>query len=285
MTDCKLLDNKSDYAKFKQFYRDTIQQISEDSFYRRAVNHKFVHSIEVLHTGEKILRNTPELQNMSDEFCDYARKALLFHDVGRFRENLLRYQADLCEQKISAVSDVFDHCVLGYEVLKQVQEYNDLRILFAVRYHGKMMEDVKKSEMWQMVEKSSQKEDILNILYLVRDADKLANLLHIKNDGHLKKDLFYKQLSQPNRNGSLSDEVKAQFYDKKTILFSTVQTYADRVLMVLSWVFDFNYRYAVKVFYENGYGKFLFDELQQYHSDSADIKRVERILQSEFAGH
>jgi hypothetical protein len=60
-----------------------------------------------------------------------------------------------------------------------------------------MMSEVKQSPMWHEIEKlpPEQADEIKKILYLVRDADKTANLRVIKQEDHLRQDLFFKQLT------------------------------------------------------------------------------------------
>ena len=266
---------KSDFVVFKQYYQDVAKRIPDDSPFIKDIEHKFRHSVEVLHVGQKILENTPELNGCSRDFKDYAEKALLFHDVGRFKEALYRYRADKKHVKITAAG--CEHGLIGYNLMKKNDAYNDIRILFSLRYHGKMMENVRHSLLWKKIQKSTQRDDIVRILYLVRDADKLANLEHIKKDNHLTKDVFYRQLSKEALNAPISDIVKEQFLAKKTILFPTVYSFADRVLMVLSWIFDLNYQYTKKTFKRSSYDKYLLQELNIYHPNKEDLGEIEKL--------
>lgn len=269
---------RADFLEFKHYYQDVKQKFLADSFYLDFINHKFVHSVDVLHVGQTILSTTPELKNKTAEFKDYAQKALLFHDVGRFQEAFLRFQADNEQKGVAACSNLYDHGSIGYELLKNNPLYNDLRILFAVKYHGKMMEEVRSSLMMKEVELSPYEDDIIKILYLVRDADKLANLWVIKAENHLEKDIFYKQLTKEALKAPLSEEVKEQFFSQKTILFPTVHTFADRILYVLSWVFDFNYQVTKEIFAEKEYALFLFSLLVQYHKNQEDLDKIKKII-------
>jgi len=266
---------KQDFITFKQYYQEVAQKIPAASPFTRDVNHKFKHSVDVLHIGEKILKETPELSNCSPVFTDFAEKALLFHDVGRFKEALNRYQKD--KKHIKIAPSACDHGLIGYNLMKKNPAYNDMRILFALRYHGKMMNRVMTSKLWKEIANSPQRDDIIKILYLVRDADKLSNLKNIKKEEHLKKDVFYRQLSSKALNAPISEAVMAQFLARKTILFSTVFSFADRVLMVLSWIFDLNYEFTKQTFIKNGYDKYLLNELSQYHQNKEDLKKIQTL--------
>lgn len=265
---------REDLINFKQYYLKAESLIPADSFFRQSINHKYKHSIEVLNWGKKILQNTPEFTDVSAQFTKVAEQALLFHDVGRFEEAVKRYEVAKYGNLTADILAKFDHGLIGYDLLKNNPQYNDLRILFAVRYHGKMMEDVKASAMWQEVQNSPQKDDILQIFYLVRDADKMANFQAAKNYNHLQEDIFYKQLNDDAKTAPLTPVVKGQFMEKKIILSSTVKTFSDRLLQVLSWIYDFNYQYTKTVFLKDGCAQFLFDELAKYHTDKNDLQKI-----------
>ena len=263
-----------DLINFKHYYLANAPKVPADSFFRQSMNHKYKHSIDVLHWGKKILQNSPELSGVSDEFICYAEKALLFHDVGRFEEAVKRYEISKNNKLTRDMISQFDHGLIGYELLKDNPQYNDLRILFAVRYHGKMMQDIEALPEYREVLSLPQKDEILQILYLVRDADKLANLQAAKNHNHLKEDIFYKQLTDAAKTAPLTPVVKEQFMEKKIILSSTVKTFSDRLLQVLSWIYDFNYQYTKTVFLKDGCAQFLFDELAKYHTDKNDLQKI-----------
>lgn len=63
----------------------------------------------------------------------------MFHDVGRFEEGTLRYQAEQNKEYIAAASSQLNHGDLGYNTLLKNPLYNDPRILAAVKFHGLMM--------------------------------------------------------------------------------------------------------------------------------------------------
>lgn len=134
------------------------------------------------------------------------------------------------------------------------------------------------SEMWQNVVKSADRDEILQIFYLVRDADKIANLQTARKIDYLKQDIFYKCLSNDAKIAPLTSKVKEQFFTGKTVLSATVQTFADRLLQVLSWIYDFNYEYTKAVFINQGYVQFLFDELVKYHTDKTELQKIKEII-------
>jgi len=271
---------RKDFIAFKQYYREAVAKVPADAFYRQTINHKFKHSIEVLHIGQTILNETPELKNKSATFKRRAEIALLFHDVGRFEEAALQYADESQNKAVSATTNTYDHGLIGYNLLKENKKYNDHRILFALKWHGKTTSAVKASADWKEAEKRPDFNDLKQILFLVRDADKLANLYHIKTDNHLEKDLFYRQLTKEALNAPLSPAVLDDFYQKSTVLFPHVYSFADRVLMVISWIFDLNYETSKKIFKQNSYDTFLIKLLKKYHKNAADIAEIKQFIKN-----
>ncbi len=153
-----------------------------------------------------------------------------------------------------------------------------MRILFALRWHGKTMEEIYASDMYRQIKDSPQFDDIMQILYLVRDADKLANLYAAKEHDRLRRDLFYAQLPDAILNAPLSAEVKARFLAGKLVLSATLRSFADRILQLLSWIYDFNYPAAAEIFKQERYGEFLLDMLAQYHHNPQDLQQISAAL-------
>ena len=267
---------REDFIAFKNFYHDKICHIPSDSFYYQAINHKFVHSIEVLHFGQKILTQTPELKHQPPSFKRDAERALLFHDVGRFEENLRRYNASIKNNPTPVTKNYYDHCLLGYNMLKNNPHYNNKKILFAIRYHGKRIENIHTSVAWKKIEELPETEAIKNIFYLVRDADKLANLRSIKTDNHLTKDIFYKQLSNEALHAPISSAVKKQFMAGKTVSYASLYSFSDRILMILSWIYDLHFQTSKKIFKQEKYADFLIAQLAQYHHHPDDINAIKK---------
>lgn len=264
---------REDFLEFKKYYREAEAELPADSFFKQSIDHKFKHSISVLQIGKQIINKTPDLRNQSDDFKKVAQIALLFHDVGRFKEAVLRYNTP--DLKANAqILNQYDHGLIGYQKMKDNPRYNDVRILLAIYGHSKMMDDVKETLLWQGAENSRYSAEVKKILYLVRDADKLALLDGIKKEDRLRTDIFFKLLPQEALTAGISEKVKEQFFARRTIMSSTINSFADRILLVLSWIFDFNYVQTKVIFKQKEYTAYLLNLLAQYHPVSADIDEI-----------
>ena len=267
-----------DFLELKKHYREALAELPKGSFYYFTINHKFRHSIQVLRAGQEIINNTPELADISPKLRQDAERALLFHDIGRFHETVCIYRDNLKNIEVAAGSNKYDHGFIGYDILKEIPQYNYLRLLLAVKYHGKMMEQVKASDLWKEAEKSPDENAIKQILYIVRDADKLANLKVHKENNHLKEDSFYKQLSPEAKTAGISPQVMEQFENHQVVYFPTIYSYNDRVMMVLSWLFDFNFQYTRTVFLNDGYADYLLNELALNGVPNETINKLKNIM-------
>lgn len=267
---------KADFINFRQYYKQASAQIPSDDFYQGFIAHKVAHSMQVLKFGRKIIGQTAELADKSQDFITAAERALLFHDVGRFKEGVLRSQAEQKNQKIGAASLQFNHCDLGYDTLSHHPFYSDPRILAAVKCHGMMLEDAYKLPEWRKFMQMPQKKEIKRILFLVRDADKLANLYSIKNEQRLSHDLFYKQLTEELREAPLSSENVRQFFANQVVCFKNVRSWADRILMVLSWINDINYPVSHNMCRRMRCFEYLLAELDKVNSDKNLQQKIVR---------
>ncbi|MBR6356471.1 MAG: HD domain-containing protein [Alphaproteobacteria bacterium] len=265
---------QDDLINFKKFYNEAVQKVPTDSFYRQSVDHKYRHSIDVLHFGKEVLQKTPELAGKTPEFRKVAQQALLFHDVGRFEELVRLYEVEKNNGDLVAASKAQNHGIIGYDLLKDDERYNDMRILFAVRWHGQMPAEICGSEMYQAAQKLPQFTEITEVLRLVRDADKLANLHTIKEQDRLRKDIFYLHLSPEALNAPISEDVKAQFFAGQVVLTATLHSFADRIMQVISWIYDYNYTETKNIFKKHQFADYLLQNLAQYHHNADDIAKI-----------
>jgi hypothetical protein len=65
-----------------------------------------------------------------------------------------------------------------------------------------------------------------------------------------------------------------QFKQHQTVLFKNVYSFADRVLMVISWIFDLNYQRTKELFVEEAFGVYLLDLLSEYGVLPATVEKI-----------
>ncbi len=269
--------------KFKPIYA----QVKSDKNCRQFAAKKYRHSIQVLQIGEEIARKDKLLSRETPDFLDLGRKALLFHDVGRFEETANMFKENFFSKRDFWFSKKYDHGVMSYEMMKDEPEFNDVRILAALKHHGHMMEDFYTDEEFAYVRDPEINRQMILILKWVRDADKLANFYIQKYENNLKYDPFFLTMSDQVREAPLSSAVLTQFDAGRVVLTSTITSYCDRLLCNLSWIFDLNYQASYQICAEQGYFDMLLNVLAEYNHDSAlqqrIARRIHQVLESELS--
>lgn len=257
-----------DFINFKRYFKQAYLEIADNKFCTDFAKKKFVHSIRVLNTGRELIRQEPILQSLSPATKDFAEKALLFHDVGRFEEICQVYRHEDFKRRDIWFSRKCDHGLLSYQIAGSSPEYNDIRITLPLKHHGHMVEDFYADSQYQNISDASLRREIETILFIVRDADKLANFHIHKYEDNLRRDPFYLCMSDDVRNGAVSAGVMQEFQNHRVIRSALVKSYADRLVMVISWIFDLNFAHSLHLCINEGYLAFLFETLKQYNSDN-----------------
>jgi len=206
------------YKKRIIFYNDS--DIAKWQEYKR------IHSYEVLEVGLEIIKNTPELLNLSPEKLETGKCALLFHDIGRFYEY---------DNNHTLRRDI-KHGALGTQVLENLEKITDLNILLPVKYHDL----IDFSELYQNTEylklgKKEQQENLL-LLKLVKDADMLSNYRTQTKTGFFT-------IKQPNIlkiNPILIQNIK----DEQVASYTHIQSVLDLGLCITCWQFNLNFNYT-----------------------------------------
>ncbi len=257
-------DLKIFIAKFKPIY----EQVKNDKNCLLFLTQKYRHSIQVLQIGEEIAQKDKLLSQEGPDFLALGKKALLFHDVGRFAETAHLFEQGAFKNNDFWFSRKYDHGVLSYNMMKNENEFNDIRILAALKHHGHMMDVFYGDDEFAHISDPEIHRQMMQILKWVRDADKLSNFYIQKYENNLKLEPFFLTMSDQVRQAPISDAVWAQFDAGQVILTSTIKSYCDRLICFLSWIFDLNYRASYQICAEQGYFYILLNTLAEYNHDT-----------------
>ena len=266
--------NYENIEMFNQKFRPLYEKVADSDFCKTFASKKYRHSIQVLTIGCEIAARDEKLNTQSAEFRALGEKALLFHDVGRFMEIYKMYCDNAFADHGSWFSKKYDHGVLSYEMMKQEPEFDDPRILAALKHHGHMMEKYYADEEFQNIADKEIKRETDAILGWVRDADKLANYYIQRYEDNLKKDPFFITMSEEVKQAPVSPDCLAQFENHQVVLTGTIKSYCDRLLCCLSWIYDLNYRASYQICAEQGYFDMLLGVLDEYNHDKALQKKI-----------
>ncbi len=190
--------------------------------------HKLKHTFGVVHDINSILFNEKELWNfLSPDERSIIEISAILHDLGRFYQH--RDGRRLSNEE-------FDHGLEAVKILKNIPEFNNPIILFAIEEHNKFAIDYNNPYYQQLNEHDKKVAEIA--AKLVRDADKLENIKDFTYHG-LPERLFKFRSFEP-----LSENVKQAVKNKKTVLRSDMKTSSDRVVDFLAWIYDINYQFT-----------------------------------------
>ncbi len=213
------------------------------------------------------LRVVAEAQNIIADLGlepDEARPvemAALFHDIGRFPQ-FARYGT--FQDRMSV-----NHGLLGYKELRKNQLLPKLsradtkRILLTVLMHNRA----------QMVPGLPPGLD--RMLRIVRDADKLDVIAVLLKHFDLEQPSNASlTLGLPDNPATISPAALAQVRSGQMVRYEQMRCLNDFKLLLLSWVYDLNFRHTRKEFLERGYVRQLIGTLPE----SFDIERLEQQL-------
>lgn len=202
-------------------------------------NHKIRHSIWVLEYGRLILL---KINNISEEYKKDSEISFLLHDLWRFYQNN-------GEKVLSG--QIFEHGDSWYNIAKK--EWYDEEICLAIKYHNKL------SINWLYEEKSyinfskEQKEKTNFLVNITRDADKLENMIYtIYNLNHFLS-LDSSKPSFENIDFDITKECLYDILNKKLVDRKNEKTTLDKALVLISWVFDINFKETKDILIENDF--------------------------------
>lgn len=275
-----MLNLSPEIAILRQHYQETFNQVKDVDFYRIYADEKIRHSLQVIGAGNFIIKHEKTFQNRSPDFIRCAVMAYLFHDIGRFQEIRDLYNEHLRTGQCPCKSPGIDHGLNGWEILKQMPFYADPRIIIPVKHHGHMIEDFYADPEYNSLSDEQLRRDIEQIIFLVRDADKIANLHLLKYDRQIFRDLFYREEQSLQKFCKLTPEPLEVFFSCQPVNRSLVVTQADRILNIIAWIFDLNYQPSFDFLLRFGCVDFLQEQLAKVNNERNLQEKIAKTLKN-----
>lgn len=230
---------KIDTTKAENLLRDYYLQcrgkVHDSDFYSLFADEKMTHSLQVIGAGNYIMRHEPYFQTDRADLQRCAKLAYLFHDIGRFTEIERRYEEEPTPQR-------HKHAIYSCDILQRYPEYTRAEILLPIKYHSCMIEELYNAPEFLSIGDSQLKQDILHITYLVRDADKIANLYLMKTSEAQSDKVFNDLFLERKPFGDVSPAILEAFFAHKVAPLAEVVTANDWIVCYMSWIFDLNYK-------------------------------------------
>ena len=203
----------------------------------RMIAYKYNHSYRVVHQAEEICRSL-DLDNVER---DLASLIALLHDIARFRQwtnyNTFNPKKSLDHGKEGEIILFEEGEIKNYDCDKD--DYEIIRK--AIRNHNQYA-----------IEDGLNERELLHA-NIIRDADKIDILYAFST---------WKLLEIENDDSEISDEIRKQFFEHKSIDRNNIKTVNDRALAKIALIFDFNYDYSINRVYEEGYLDKIYEGLK-----------------------
>ena len=224
------------YLLLKDEFEKCMAEVNEQPQWSAYAREKWRHSMQVMGAGNYLVRRVQWLQDKSDKYIDMVKTAILLHDVCRFAEISARFRENI---------QSFNHGAVAAEFLQKIPEFNDVRIWLPIRHHGHLIEELYADKEYQNIKDKNLQEEVERICFIIRDADKIANLRMMAYEPDVLPLFLGKNKYVPQEDGVISDLVRRNAFGKTTIPRDPRSTIADRLAAYLSWFRDINYQYAI----------------------------------------
>ncbi|MBR1600485.1 MAG: HD domain-containing protein [Alphaproteobacteria bacterium] len=216
-------------------FNECYEIVKNDEFYRGYASEKWRHSKQVAGAGNYIIPKIEWLQKKSNNYVEMVKTAVLLHDVCRFTE---------IEHSFNKKGK-YDHGVGASILLRHTPMFNDIRIWLPIKHHGHRIEDLYNDEVYENIEDKGIQKEIELICFIIRDADKIANLNMLINEANIQHLFLGTSCGDKYKDGQISQIVKDSSFKEDTTPRFQGASQADHITGYLSWFFDINYQYSV----------------------------------------
>lgn len=267
-------------ALLQQSYQNCRNHVQDSPYYTLYADEKIHHSLQVIGAGNYILKHEKTFQNRDSDFILKAKLAYLFHDIGRFEEIKAKYDYAKENKGKSQPRGAYDHSIIGADVLRKLPSYNDPLIIIPVKHHGHLIDDLYTDEEFTSIKNEQLKKDIETILFLVRDADKVANFNLVKVEQERFAALFYGEAAKDKIKMTIAPELLEQFHRCEPISKFLQHNVAEEILGFIAWVFDMNYKPSFDFMCKAGGVDFLIERLGECTKDELLQQTVAKTIKN-----
>ncbi|MCQ2735040.1 MAG: HD domain-containing protein [Alphaproteobacteria bacterium] len=223
---------KEAYELLKEQYNACRQIVARDEYYLHFAKEKWRHSLQVMGAGNYLVRHIESLQNQSSDYIELVKTAVLLHDVCRFSEIVHLHHG----------VKGYNHGVAGSELLKNMPRFMDIRIWLPIKHHGHMIEDLYADKEYQSIKDKKLQKAVEEICFIIRDADKIANLHMLAEEPDMRS-LFFGE--ENFKEGLVSDGAKKEALSGVVVGREYRNNRTSSLVTYLSWYADINYRAAI----------------------------------------
>lgn len=256
-------------------FNECFDIVKDNDFYRGYALEKWRHSKQVAGAGNYIIPKIDWLKDRGASYVEMVRSAVLLHDVCRFTEIAYRFNN----------KGEYDHGIGASEFLKHTPMFNDIRIWLPIKHHGHRIEDLYNDEVYQNIDDKNLQKEVELICFIIRDADKIANLNMLTNEKNVLHLFLGHGSGDKYKDGQLSEitKEKAFIYDS-TPRFKEA-TVGDHITSYISWFFDTNYQYSIDYCKKLNIITKLFALFDEYCSDEEFKQKYKKFVSEYLTTH
>ncbi|MDX9881906.1 MAG: HD domain-containing protein [Prolixibacteraceae bacterium] len=248
-------------------YFDSYCQVhkSDDLNVQKSIDLKRGHTLRVVENSLKLAG----ILSLTDEQKAVAELIALYHDAGRFLQ-LVKYGTLYDEESE-------DHASLSVSILTEAPFFSEIGessqqiIKMAVLNHSKIQLPVIEDGQAQL------------FCQLIRDADKLdlwamvTNQFRDRNSNDMKAFMY----NLPDLN-PVSEKVVKAIQTEKPVRKEDLRTMNDFRLMVMSWVFDLNFKVSFNILNQHRYIQKIYDTLPKQDGIINAYRVIKLFIENKF---
>ncbi|MBR1904746.1 MAG: HD domain-containing protein [Alphaproteobacteria bacterium] len=225
------------YDLLEKEYQKCFAYVQKDKAFAAFAKEKRRHSFQVAGAGNYLLRHIEWMHCQTAEFVELVKTAIFLHDICRF--------AEIC--KLFDGVRGFDHGEAGAKFLQSIPMFNDIRIWLPIKHHGHLINALYDDEVYQSIKDKELQAQVQKICFIIRDADKIANLNMVTHEDNIWFLFFGKEKADynPAVDGAVSELIQKEAFEDITVSRKPNATVADRSIGLLSWFTDINYQAAI----------------------------------------
>lgn len=218
------------------------------------ISRKIGHSYRVENNCEIIAKNL----YMSIEQIQLAKLIGILHDIGRFEQ----YK----EYKTFSDRNSINHAKLGVEILK---ENNYLRKFIEMKNYDNIIYKAIENHNKIKITEELNKEELL-FAKIIRDADKLDILFE-------EIEIFAKYKYHGVFNEKISDKVLEEAKGEQVIDNKYVETYLDKIVQLVMFVYDLNFKISFEILEEKNYINKILDLYNYNEKAKMQIEEIKKM--------
>lgn len=268
-----MINMPKERALLQKAFEESYAKIKDNEFCEQTALSKLKHSFQVLGMGNYLLRHEPLFKNKPADYIADCKAVCLLHDIGRFRE---------LEFLFKDMNSHHNHALYSYQMLKE-KGCTNLRILLPIKHHTYDISLLETDEEFIKLQDDKLKIEIIEIYKLIKDADKLANLYIAKTKGRIFHDLLSKKIFQRPLDQNISENVWSSFSHYELVKTADVECLNDRLLQVIAFIFDFNFKSSFNFVTFHGLIDYLLNILAGHNLDQERQHDIENMVKAYIA--